>query len=326
VRNIKVDVVATSSVIPPVEFQFGIDKLSALGFELQFADNLLQQDFAYAGTAKLRANAFYQAAMSDSDVVWAVRGGYGASQLLTELEVLSAVAHPKKKKILIGYSDLTALYQFVSDRWGWEILHAPMLASKDFHQMRSDDEQALLSLIKGEYAPVRYQEGGIKWLTANDDFSVTASLSGGNLAVICSMIGTPWQLDFSGKLLFLEEIGESWCKIERMLQHLLLSGALKQCKGIVLGEFTNCFDTSPKGLKSRQGDDYCALRTAFNPTQALEKVFCNLAAQLDVPIGYGLAVGHCSENAPLALFKNYRLSTQQGLERLNDDVTVAEFL
>jgi muramoyltetrapeptide carboxypeptidase len=201
-----------------------------------------------------------------------------------------------------------------------------MLASKDFHQMRSDDEQALLNLIKGGSAPVRYREGAIKWLTVPGDFAVTASLSGGNLAVICSMIGTPWQLDFSGKLLFLEEIGESWCKIERMLQHLLLSGALKQCKGIVLGEFSNCFDTSPKGLKNKVGDDYGALRTAFNPAQAFEKVFSNLSTQLDVPIGYGLAVGHCSENAPLALFKNYRLSTEQGLELLNDKVTVAEFL
>jgi len=316
VVNIKVDVVATSSVTPAVELQYGLNKLSALGFDVKLSDNLMAKNFAYAGSPEQRADAFYHAAVSDSDVVWAVRGGYGASQILSRLEELSQCQLPAKQKTLIGYSDLTALYQFVSDRWGWKILHAPMLASKDFHQMRTEDEDALLQLISGEVAAVRYQQGTLKWLAPSEDLVVTGPLFGGNLAVICAMIGTPWQLDFSGKILFLEEIGESWCKIERMLQQLLLSGSLKHCKGIVLGEFTDCRDASPKGLIQAGGTQYHELRAVLDSEQALARVFTQIAEQLQIPICAGLAVGHCSENAPLALLESYRLSTAKGLELL----------
>ncbi|NQZ29860.1 MAG: LD-carboxypeptidase [Oceanospirillaceae bacterium] len=318
--KIKVDVVATSSVVPKVELERGLVKLSALGFSFSLAENALTQDFAYAGDPQQRAKAFYDAAMSDSELVWAIRGGYGAAMLLRHLAALDANAATPKPKILIGYSDLTALNQFVSERWGWKILHAPMIASNDFHQMRIDDEAALMSFISGNVAKIRTKEAALTWIHRVNsalDNPIEARLNGGNLAVICSMIGTPWQLDFSGKIVFLEEIGESWCKIERMLQQLLLSGLLDKCKAVVLGEFSNCFDSSPRGLISDVDEARHNLRVVLTPEQAMQRVFSDFGSALNVPVCASVTVGHCAENSPLPLLANYRLCEENDLEFLS---------
>ncbi|EPJ46524.1 MAG: hypothetical protein OFPII_19990 [Osedax symbiont Rs1] len=314
--KIMVDVVATSSVVPKVELQLGLDKLSELGFSTTIADNIMLQEFAYAGSAEQRATAFYRAAMSDSDLVWAIRGGYGAAQLLDILTQLSARGKPTKQKILIGYSDLTALYQFVSEQWGWKILHAPMLSSKDFRQITLENERQLLSLLADSCANLKWHNQLLKWIyTPYSSLPpITAQLYGGNLAVICSMLGTPWQLDFSDKILFLEEIGESWSKIDRMLEQLYHSGSLTNCKAIVLGEFTSCKDASPKGLSSEYNQALENIRKTLTAAQGMEEVFTRLGEKLNIPICSGLPVGHCLKNSPLPLLATYQLSIAKGLE------------
>ncbi len=314
--KIMVDVVATSSVVPKVELQLGLDKLFELGFSTRLADNIMLQEFAYAGSAEQRAAAFYRAAMSDSELVWAIRGGYGAAQLLDILTELSVREKPTKQKILIGYSDLTALYQFVSEQWGWKILHAPMISSKDFRQITLENERRLLSLLTTSAVDFKWQIQPLKWLHTPKLSSalITAQLYGGNLSVICSMLGTPWQLDFSDKILFLEEIGESWSKIDRMLEQLHHSGSLASCKAIVLGEFTSCNDASPRGLGSEDDESLENVRKTLTATQGMEAVFKRLGKKENIPICSGLPVGHCLINSPLPLLATYRLSAAKGIE------------
>ncbi|MFT5709013.1 MAG: muramoyltetrapeptide carboxypeptidase, partial [Oceanospirillaceae bacterium] len=300
--EMKVEVVATSSVVPVIELQRGLNKLSELGFSYHCAANLLDQDFIYAGSQEVRAQAFYAAAQSDAEIVWAVRGGYGAGQLLEILSYLENKKMPIKNKLLIGYSDVTALFGFVTQKWGWRVLHASMLASADFHNITAVDESALLGLIKRKYAQPRWHQQPLTWVCSQNlqfEHPIIAPLFGGNLAVICSLIGTPWQLDFSHKILFLEEIGESWSKIERMLQQLLFSGALNECKAIVLGEFIHCKDTAPSGLVSEDSEKREPIRVPLSSQQALEQVFSKLAQRLAIPIAAGMPVGHCQQNAPL---------------------------
>ncbi|MEH6444952.1 MAG: LD-carboxypeptidase [Oceanospirillaceae bacterium] len=316
----KVEVVATSSVVPVIELQRGLNKLSDLGFSYHCATNLLDQDFIYAGSQEVRAQAFYAAAQSDAEVVWAVRGGYGAGQLLEILSYLENKNIPIKKKLLIGYSDVTALFGFVTQKWGWRVLHASMLASADFHNIAPVDESALLGLIKQNYAQPCWHQQPLTWVSSQNlqlEHPIMAPLFGGNLAVICSLIGTPWQLDFSNKILFLEEIGESWSKVERMLQQLLFSGSLQKCKAIVLGEFTHCKDIAPSGLIDEDSSEREPIRTALSSQQALEHVFSKLAEALAIPIALGLPVGHCAHNAPLPLLANYKLSLDCGLELID---------
>ncbi len=316
----KVKVIATSSVVPKIEFKQGLEKLRGLGFEVDVADNMLEQDFAYAGDQQLRAQQLIKAAQSDAQICWAVRGGYGAIQILPLLARMSEDAVVDSDKLLIGYSDLTALYQFVSEQWGWRILHAPMVSSKDFREMSTIDQRSLLALIEsGSCDEKPWQKQPLQWIShaglANE--AVNAPLFGGNLAVICSMIGTPWQLDFTGKILFLEEVAESWCKIERMLDQLYLSGCLDQCKAIVLGKFSHCRDSSPAGLKSEDSDQKEAIRETFTEDEAVQRIFLQLANKLNIPVAYGLSIGHFDDNAALPMLANYRLSLDKGLELIS---------
>ena len=316
----KVSVVATSSVIPQVELELGLKTLTTLGFEVKCADNLSDQDFAYSGSVQTRAQQFYHAACDDSDICWAVRGGYGASQILPALEELTAGNGAQSNKLLIGDADLTARYQCGSERGGWRIMHGRMIASKDFREMTVEDQRSLLALIEQRSCNnTPWQKQPLEWINRADiaQQALEAPLFGGNLAVICAMLGTPWQLDFKGKILFLEEIAESWCKIERMLDQLYLAGCLDECKAIVLGRFTHCRDSSPVGLKEGSIDQKEAIREILTERQAMQRVFGHLALKLNIPVAYGLSVGHFDENAALPLLANYRLSVDQGLELLN---------
>jgi muramoyltetrapeptide carboxypeptidase len=311
-----VDVVACSSVVPKVELQRGLNKLKELGFEYQLASNVFNKCFAYAGSVEERALAFYQAAKTDSQVVWAVRGGYGAAQLLNQLQQLTIKFGKPEKKMLIGYSDVTALYQFVQEQWGWEILHASMVSSNDFHNMNDSDQTSLLDFINKRDTRARWHAQAltcISNLSDDSDRIISGQLFGGNLAVICSLIGSPWQLDFSEKILFLEEIGESWSKIDRMLMQLHLSGSLVQCKAIVLGEFVNCRDSSPQGLQAEGSSSLVELRSPLSEEQGLKLVFSQFSKMTTLPVFSGLPVGHIAQNAPLPLLAHYELSVRQGL-------------
>lgn len=312
----KVDVVATSSVIPKVELQRGLQILLRLGFDCKLATNLLAADFAYAGSVDERASAFYQAALTDSQIVWAVRGGYGAAQLLESLSQLTAEHGVPAKKLLIGYSDITALYQFVSEHWGWDILHASMVSSQDLQSLYQEDQLALLSFIDRRSGKARWDGQPLNWISQvkmHSDTVIKGQLYGGNLAVICSLIGTPWQLDFSNKILFIEEIGESWSKIDRLLQQLHLSSSLKTCKGIILGHFSHCLDASPKGLAAEDKDLLVELRPVLTPEQALYQVFSRFSALTCLAVCAGLPIGHIKHNAPLPLLAHYELSISKGL-------------
>lgn len=315
-KSMKVEVVACSSVVPQVEFHWGLNKLVELGFKYHLASNISNQYFAYAGTADERAIAFYQAAKTDSPVVWAVRGGYGAAQILSQLQQLSSQYGKPDKKLLIGYSDVTALYQFVSEHWDWEILHASMISSKDFKNIHESDQASLLDFITNRSGNARWNAqplNCISNLSFKCDKVISGQLFGGNLAVICSLIGTPWQLDFSDKILFLEEIGESWSKIDRMLLHLHLSGSLTHCKAIVLGQFIHCRDSSPQGLLRENASTLVDLRNPLSEEQGLELVFTQFSKLSTLPVYSGLPVGHIEQNAPLPLLAHYELSIHKGL-------------
>ncbi|MGB1238838.1 MAG: S66 peptidase family protein [Pseudomonadales bacterium] len=308
----KVDIIASSSVIPQRELARGTQLLCSLGFEVRSAVNATSQHFAFSGSDRERTDALLEAVYSDSDLLWAARGGYGAGHLLPELAAATRNRRPPLK-LLVGYSDVTALYQLAIRDWGWQVLHAPMLCSDNFQRASDSNRSALLALLRTGRDEL-LAEQPLNWHHCIGR-SVTAPLFGGNLAVICSLIGTPWQLDFSGKLLFLEEIGESWSKIDRMLQHLLLSGSLEGCQGIVLGQFSACRDASPTGLT--HSGEKVALREVYTPAQALELTVLPIARQLGIPLVSGLQVGHDSQSLALAMPGLYQLDESRGLQLLD---------
>jgi muramoyltetrapeptide carboxypeptidase len=161
------------------------------------------------------------------------RGGYGTHRILQKLDYPLFKQHPK---ILVGYSDITALLCALLKKSGMISIHGPVL--RDLLKGDGRNAALLLKLMTSdELTTVNFPSG-----TAVKKGRAEGVLLGGNLSLICHLIGTPFLPSFKGKLLFIEEKGEPLYRIDRMLTHLLLSGEMEKCAGLMVGTFEECGD------------------------------------------------------------------------------------
>ena len=172
---------------------------------------------------------------SDSDIVWATRGGFGSYKLIDRLADLS---QPKKKKILIGFSDITALNLYISQNWkNWTVIHAPMIVHVAADRYHHESWSMLLDIL--EHRVKQYKIPGLSPLNHLNEGSkkITGELTGGNLTMIESSLKTNWEIDTDNKILFIEDCNESAPSVYRSLYHLQAAGKLLKVKAIVFGEF-----------------------------------------------------------------------------------------
>jgi len=174
--------------------------------------------------------------------------------------------------------------------------------------MASTDWKTLMNWIRGEDAPVPKARLEL-WTHPTQKTRVTpikTSIVGGNLTVLCTLLGTPFQKlhdqDFRNSFLFLEDVDEAFYRIDRMMQQLLMSGCLDHIHGIILGTFLGCRDSSPQVLSSPSSRTATKpLRKTLLPKQALRAIFREIGNRLQIPVVYHLPVGHGPRLAPLPL-------------------------
>jgi len=221
----------------------------------------------FAGSDSLRANDI-MAAFADSSVhgIFALRGGYGAQRLLPLLDYELIAKNPK---IFCGYSDITALHTVFNQQCGFVSYHAPMPGTEPDLDTYTRDS-FLGQIMEEVVSPVtRY--------TAVIPGKVSAELTGGNLSLLVSSIGTPYEIDSKNRILFIEEIQEEPYRVDRMLLQLKQAGKLNDCQAILLGSFF------PETLE--------------NLSQAIDEIIMPLAK----PLGVDLPCGHCLPTATLPL-------------------------
>jgi muramoyltetrapeptide carboxypeptidase len=244
------------------------------------------------------------------NVVWMARGGYGAGRLLPLLDALTAQHGAPPRKLLVGYSDVTVLHEYARTRWNWPTLHAPMPAATNFGTYDPTHWRALLDLVRGKHPGRAWGDRPIKWL--NDATTAEADLVGGNLALWSSVVGTPYApTPGRGRLVFFEDIGEKFYRIDRMLTQIRQAGLLDSAAALLLGDFTNCDDDPPQMVRG-PGDTKIPLRRSFNQNEAFTEIF----AELGVPVATGMPVGHGPNFAPLPLGARYRVGSDGGFELL----------
>ena len=214
---------------------------------------------------------------SDSRVIWCLRGGYGSNRLLPYLEKLRK---PKKDKLLIGISDITSLHTFFIQEWGWKTLHAPLLDRLGRGLIGAKYEKELRDLLFGKTDCIEFAR--LKPLNAHAEKVKTlkSSIVGGNLTVLQSTIGTPWQINCDKKLLFLEDLGERGYRIDRMLEQFRQAGIFNRCHGLVLGDFIG-------------GEEPTTQKNNF------DLVFKRWANDLSIPVFKGLKAGHAKVQRPV---------------------------
>jgi muramoyltetrapeptide carboxypeptidase len=279
--GVKVAVLSPASTPDAAKVSRGMEALRNLGFLPVEAPHMLTRGPLYfAGTTEQRLLDLHAAFADDTvRVVFATRGGYGANYLLEELDMDVLGDHPKP---LFGYSDLTALQITLLDTLNLPSFHGPMV-SPDFGREDGVHLPSLLAALSGEPYKVGKAEG-LRLLKAGADTQpVRGVLYGGCMSILLALLGTAFEPQTEGKLLFLEDVSTKPFQIDRMLWQLRQSEKLDGVKGIIFGEMLDC--VSPGASPN-----------------LLEEVILNALDDFEGPIAIGLRSGHVSRaNVTLTL-------------------------
>jgi muramoyltetrapeptide carboxypeptidase len=261
----------------PADLDRAMSNARTLGWEPVVGEHARERHFYFAGADDERLHDFNSALRDDTiDALWCLRGGYGAMRLLEGIDYTALRRHPKT---IIGYSDITALHCAVAVRTELASVHGPTGRSK----LTAFAERSLRAATNhdgdpcGEAPAAETLVGG----------RARGRLLGGNLALLVALHGTPFQPDYDGAILILEDVNEAPYRIERMLLQLRLSGSLQRCAGIVFGAFTNTGEND----KSLGG------------VRTLNEVIREAAEAVAVPSLCGVPIGHIDDqwSVPLGL-------------------------
>jgi muramoyltetrapeptide carboxypeptidase len=314
-----VGVIAPSSPAPPVELERGATRLAKSGFEVYFHPQVKRVDAFFAGSDRERAHAFLDYAFDpDLNVIWAARGGYGAIRILPLLDEVVAEVGKPEAKTFVGFSDSTLLLEYVRTRWGWRAIHGPMPATLHIERIGAKDWRKFTDAVAGEPDAFEFR---VKPVHVPEGFSrVAGELVGGNLAMIHSVLGTPYAFRLDGKILFLEEIGEAPYRIDRMMRQMLLAGALAGVKAIVLGSFTDCLDRAPlvyaASPQGKKKPPMRPLRKTLSERAVLSTIFGSIGEALGIAIFNGLPVGHGNAAGTIELGRVFELDAKGGLRSI----------
>lgn len=231
-----------------------VELLRSQGYRVRLAPSATALYEHFAGTDRKRAEDINEFFRDDSiKAILCVRGGYGSARVLDRLDYEMIARHPKP---LIGFSDVTALHVAIGDKCGMSTIHGPMMVS--FTTPRFDSEYTRSNFFAGlasteAVGEIPMPEG--RKLEAVIPGHAEGIITGGNLTVLTSLVGTPWELDGRGSLLLLEEVGEKPYRIDRMLNQLWQSGLLRRVNGIILGDFVGCENDDADGVNDFTLDD-----------------------------------------------------------------------
>jgi len=284
-------VIAPASPVPKEQLEKSVDRLARFGFQVKLGESVGKEYGYLSGRDELRAKDVNQMfADPDVDAIFCLRGGYGTPRIL---DLLDYPLIRKNPKIFVGYSDITALHQAIHKNTGLVTFHGPMVS-----ELATDHNELnwplLFKLISetdplGEYfdPPGMFQYSIHKGLASG-------RLVGGNLSLLVSLLGTPYEVDPRGKILFIEDVGEQPYKIDRMLTQLRLAGNLEQAEGILFTDFSGINLDSEK------------------PSLSVREVLEDIISPLGIPSYHGLKVGHCQPNLTLPIGARACLDATEG--------------
>ena len=274
------------------EVQRAVTLLQSWGLNAIVGNNVFSKSDHFAGTDDERCEDF-QKALDDPTVsaIWCARGGYGTVRILDKLDYTKFKKHPKW---VIGYSDITALHNQIHNE-GYQSIHALMCVSLT---QDLDDIKETLATFKSTIFgnPVNYTLVGSDYNRVGE---TNGLLVGGNLSVLHTMLGSETSLDMSGKILFIEDIGEYKYHIDRMLQSLKRAGYFENCKGVIVGDVSKVRKNTTLWGKS------------------IEQLVLDALADYDFPIAFNMPAGHEKDNRAMVLGKKIELKVEKDSSSLN---------
>jgi muramoyltetrapeptide carboxypeptidase len=279
----KIGVVAPAGCVDETALAVGIEAIRHEGFTVELSPTLSERKGYLAGDERSRAKClddFFR--RSDIDAIFCARGGFGSIQLLPHL-------HPDswcQPKIFAGYSDITVLLNWLLQACGMVTFHAPMVAMDLAHGLSARSKDQFWGTLTGKNQRWQVKLGEV--IRAG---RAEADMLGGCLSLLVTTLGTPYEIETMGKVLFLEDVGEKPYRIERMLTHLKMAGKTDKLAGLVFGDLTSCDGEGPRNVG---------------------QVIAELFDKADYPVVMGLAAGHGEENLTLPFGVKMRLDGDTG--------------
>jgi len=264
-----VGVVAPASNLKRESLEAGCEGLRRAGYRPFYFDSILDQDLYFAGSVQRRTSELEDMFLREEvRAIVCARGGYGANYLLEALDLEKIKAHPK---IFVGYSDLTCMLTYFSDAIGLVTFHGPMVA-KDWAHQGGVELDSLQAALAGA-AAWQLNLGAESGVTGLVDGTAEGILYGGCLSILVASLGTPYEINTAGTILFLEDVAAKPYQIDRMLMQLKLAGKFAGVRGIIFGEMRDCVQIANQGY-------------------SLEQVVLRVVGELGVPVAFGVRSGH----------------------------------
>ena len=266
--------------------------LKSWELEVIIGENVFNDNGHFAGTDNQRS-ADFQLALDDKAIkaIWCARGGYGAMRVIDNLNFEKYKENPKW---IIGYSDITAIHNDLHNNKS-ESIHGIMCKSLEKIEVGNNESISLLKkTLFGE--KLSYTIEGNNY---NIEGNSNGQLIGGNLTLLHCLLGSESSIDTDGKILFIEDLGEYLYHIDRMLISLKRAGYFDNCKGLIVGDFTDMRkNTTPFGRN-------------------LKELILDIVKEYDFPVSFGFPAGHGEKNYPMILGREINLEVSKQQSTIN---------
>jgi muramoyltetrapeptide carboxypeptidase len=277
----KIGIIATARKISIEELSASISLLQNWGFEVVFSPNLFKIENQFAGSSADRT-ADLQWAVNHPELkaVIVARGGYGTSKMIDGVDFSDLKKHPKW---FIGFSDITVLHSHLH-RLGFHSIHGPLALTLS----REGQEENALRLYRLLF------DNQIDMITCsnhslNRNGKAKGQLIGGNLSILHTILGTDSDVNYDGKILFIEDLDEYLYHIDRMMVHLERAGKFKKLAGIIVGSMSDMRDNAIPFGKN------------------VEEIIADVCSNYDFPLAFNFPIGHEKTNFPLIVGEEVEL-------------------
>jgi muramoyltetrapeptide carboxypeptidase len=267
-------------VVPAAEW------LEKKGYKVELGKHVFAQHFQFAGTDDQRLEDL-QCALDDPDtnVILFSRGGYGTIRVIDRLDFTKFISRPKW---LVGFSDITIIHLCLNGL-GFPTIHGVMPRHFfDSNGMLSENLNSLMEILSGGKPNYTFSNS-----ESNRSGKASGELIGGNLSIITSLMGTKYEINTSGKILFLEDIDEFYYHTDRMMHQLKLAGKLNQIAGLIVGDFT--------GMKDNE--------SPFGKT--VREIITEAVGTYNYPVVFGFPAGHDKKNLAVAFGQIWELDVTE---------------
>ena len=289
----KIALISPAGAVEESQLEKGIKLIESNGYEPVLGKHLYTKysnGYNYAGTEKERISEMNWAFNNEEiGAIWASRGGYGCQHLLRHVQLSK---FKKKPKWYIGYSDNTVVQSFLLKN-NFASIHGQTIKTSSFG-VTDESYDLIFDILKGKKPTYSIAQNEL-----NKVGTAAGTLVGGNLALIYALLGTTYSFNFKDKILFIEDIGENFYALDRMLISLDLAGIFRNIKGLIVGGMTNMGDEKDNKSYEESFDQFAY------------KIISERVSKYDFPVAFGFPNGHIQDNRPLMIGANITMNVAE---------------